>query len=208
MNVRGWRACAAVAVVAAVAAVAPANATTSGPKPQITDPVGDANGVNDQGSGTAYQSVSTPADDAPADITSMLIQSVFKKVKVHGRTRQVWNGFSVTLSLAAAPDSVDYYAVQATVPGACPDGIDFQYSAFTAQPLNDVSCTTGGTGIAINRDLHGHAVVKGHSIVWTVPANALAPRSSLFRFIVLTSPLDGPNIDEAYGPNVIYTVGQ
>src|SRR5579884_650709 len=69
------------ASVGVVATMLPGHAATApAPKPQIVDPAGDANGINDQGLGLANVNVSGPADDANADITSVLFATKFKTV--------------------------------------------------------------------------------------------------------------------------------
>src|SRR5947199_2943631 len=68
----------AVAVVPAHAGSAPAAAVAPA---QITDPSGDANGINDQGAGLGQDgNTATPADDSNADITSVAFATTFKTV--------------------------------------------------------------------------------------------------------------------------------
>ena len=77
------RLAAAAAIGAATLLSLPSQAAT--PKPQLTDPAGDANGVNGQGLVVGFPSASTgPAQMASADIQKVLFQTTFIKKRVNG----------------------------------------------------------------------------------------------------------------------------
>ena len=88
-----------LAAVAAIATVAlPATAAPAKPALHISDPAGDANGVNGQGFGAPVPSMSTsPASVSGADITGIDFRTNFAG---KGKRRHA-DGFSVTLKLAA-----------------------------------------------------------------------------------------------------------
>lgn len=86
------------AAAAALALALPAGAATK-PALHISDPVGDANGVNGQGFGAPVPSRSTaPASVSGADITSIDFRTKFIGT---GQKRRPY-GFDVTLKLAGA----------------------------------------------------------------------------------------------------------
>jgi len=88
--------CAAAA--AAIALGLPAGAAAPKPGLHISDPVGDANGINDQGTGLPVPSASTsPASLSGADITSIDLRTEF----VGKGKRRTTSGFDVTLKLNA-----------------------------------------------------------------------------------------------------------
>src|SRR5690242_15184159 len=93
----------ALAAAAGIGLTALPGQAATAPKPQITDPAGDANSLNGQGIVGGAPSQATPADASGADITSVLFQSTFKAVKKAGKTVQVPTGFTVTMTLSAAP---------------------------------------------------------------------------------------------------------
>ena len=98
------------AAAAVAAAVIPVHAASGAHKPQIVDPAGDANAINDEGIGSPFPNVpstSTPADDSAADIRSVLFQTTFKK---HHK-KKVVTGSTVTLTLSAAPQPQTMYRV-------------------------------------------------------------------------------------------------
>jgi hypothetical protein len=162
------RLCALAAVAGLAVAAFPAHAA-SAPRPQITDPAGDANGINGQSVTNAVPSVSTgPADLASADIRSATFATTFVTKVVKKKKVKVPNGFTLTFVLSAAPTPNIIYRVA----GASADcqSLFFEY---------DTSIGTGGTTIrcaalppAPNVDYPGTATVKGSTIVWTVPNGA------------------------------------
>src|SRR4029077_20985555 len=120
-------------------AMAPAHA--AGPKPQITDPTGDANGINQQFPGLGPEppdEQTAPADGAAADITSVLFETNFVTKKVHGKKVKVANGFTVTMTLAAAPTSDIEYRVSGAA-GDC-SSVFFEYNTAPALGGSDVRC--------------------------------------------------------------------
>jgi len=212
-----------VASVGVVAAVLPSHATTApaAPKAQITDPTGDANGVNDQGAGAATVNVSGPADDANADIASVLFATKFKTVITYKTVKvtvkkkkvikrvpvktQVPDGFTVTLNLAAAPDGNHSYDVEATHP-LCDGTVDFTYSTGLLG-LNEIDCLPSDPTADLVT-FAGDAAVVGNSIVWTVPANAF-PNGSAFTdlYAQTETALLEPLIDVAATDGATYKVG-
>jgi hypothetical protein len=199
---------------AAVPALADGSATPA-PKPQVTDPAGDANGINDQD--TVGQSVSqpTPVDDSAADITSVVFQTTFvtkttttivKKKKVV-KTVKTPNGFTVTLNLSAAPDSNTSYDLRATNPGCKAGYVDFGYSSNAVLGLGDVNCFPNDPTSIASTTYNSSVAVKGSSITWTLPATEF-PVGSVFTGISAetdTAALIGV-IDQAAGTGT-YAVG-
>jgi hypothetical protein len=150
----------------AIAAL-PAHAATA--KPQIVDATGDANGINQQfpGLGPNPPTVSTgPADLASADITTVLFSTNFLSKRVKGKTVKVPNGFTVTLSLAAAPTPNIEYRV-AAAGGDCAD-IFFEYDSSVGTGGSDVRCPAA-LPATTDTDYGIKATVSGTKITWIVP---------------------------------------
>jgi hypothetical protein len=171
-------------------AVLPAHAAT--PKPQITDPSGDQ----------------FPASSAATDITGITLQTVFKKKVVRRVVTLVPTASKVTLSLAAAPDTNTWYMVEYASSGACKD-VSLYYNADPV-PLyaqNRAVCqdTTPGTTI------EGPAgVVKGKTIVWTLPLTAF-PVGTSFSEIggsTTTGAVPSLTLDGTDESSATFTVGQ
>ncbi len=216
-----------VASVGVVATMLPGHAatatTTSGPAAQITDPPGDANGINDQGAGSGQNgNVATPADDSAADITSVVFATKFKvvtatktvtkfvkKKKVTKKvvvTTKVPDGFTVTLNLSATPDGNHSYDVLATH-SLCDGTVDFTYSTGTLG-LNEVDCLPSSPTSTNIATMPGEASVVGKSIVWTIPAGAF-PNGSTFSGLAAETeiaPTLDPVMDEA-SSSATYKVG-
>jgi hypothetical protein len=173
------RVLALAATAGIAAAVVPAHAATA-PKPQLTDPAGDANGINGQPMTVAgpNPNVSTgPASYSSADILSVTFTNNFVTKKVRHKKVRVPVSFTVTLTLASAPTpDHTYYAVTANTK-SCSDGITFEY---TTQPsvfgFDDVSCFDGTN---FNPYPATPAVVKGNTISWTVADSGLPKGSTL-----------------------------
>ena len=164
------------AAAAVAAAVLPAHAGAA--KPQLTDPAGDANGINGQpeniSGGPNPNVVTSPASYSADDIVSVSFVTNFVTKKVKGKTVKTPTSFTATLTLAAAPDpSHNYYAVTATS-ADCPDGINFEYSTEpTPLDFDDVNCfDSSGTG-SFNDYPATPAVVKGNTISWTVSVSGI-----------------------------------
>ena len=166
--------CAALAATTVLAH--PGQAATTGLS--FTDPLGDANGVNDQAFGLPVPSTSTPADLASADITKVAFQTLYNK-----RTRKP-SAIQVTVTLAAAPDKTTDYNINATVPDGCDGGsgtaLNLQYEAAGGlSPSTVVNCNgkaTTGTAIGL-----GPAVVDAakHTITWTVDGTGFKPKGTV-----------------------------
>jgi len=211
------------AAVGVAATMLPSHAATApaAPKAQVTDPAGDANGINDQGAGLANVNVSGPADDANADITSVLFATKYKTVtttktvvKVVKKKRvvtkvtvvtQVPDGFTVTMNLSAAPDGNHTYDVNATHP-TCSGTVDFTYSGGPFG-LNEVDCLDAADPTKITT-LPGEAAVVGNAVVWTIPAGAFAVGSAFGALTAETgAPLAAVLMDQAGDGTATYKVG-
>jgi hypothetical protein len=203
--------CAAAAAGIAVAAT-PGFAAKA-PKPQITDPVGDANAVNGQGVVTGTPEPTTPADVSGADITSVRFQSTYKTKTVHGRTKRIPAGFTLTMTLAAAPTTPNVvYRVSSSAP-ICEE-LFFEYSTSVSNTVGSARCAAAlpqpSGPIPVTK-----VVVKGNSIIWTVPAKSLPAGQTLTsldaqtRVIAETPALTvtAPQYDEA-SSSATYTVGK
>jgi hypothetical protein len=102
----------------------------------------------------------------------------FVTKKVKRKTVKTPVSFTVTLTLAAAPDTRTYYGVTATSP-ACPDGITFGYSTQPIYGADGVDCfVSSGTG-SFNDYPALPAVVKGNTISWTVSDTGIRPGTTL-----------------------------
>jgi hypothetical protein len=199
---------AALTTVACVAGfAAPSVAAT--PRPQVTDPKGDANGLNDQGVGAPVPSASTPVEDSGADILSVLFQSTFT-TKGH---KKVPSGMTITLTLAAPPTPEHIYRVTATAP-SCSGGAQlfFEYTTTVgAASPGGARCpgTVKSTAVPVTS-----VVTKGDSIVWTLPLSvSIAKGEHLTGLgadvrLELTQPgTTIPAIDEASG-SATFIVGK
>ena len=207
---------AVIAAAGAVAAVIPAHAATGAakPTPQVTDPTGDANGLNSQeGLLPANPNQATaPASYTNGDIVSVTFATVFKKV----HRKKVPTGFTATLTLAAPPtDTHVDYNIDADVSG-CDGFVDFDYNIDPTVGANSISCfhatdptdptslTAGATAYAAPP-----AVVSGNSITWTVPLSTFKVGTQFTGLDAqtLVSPTFAPEIDEASSTNT-FTVGK
>lgn len=199
----------ALAAAAGIAVTAlPSHAATAA-KPQITDPAGDANGLNDQGFGVGVPpSTATPTDVSAADITGITLQTTFKIKKVKHKKVRVPSGSTITVKLAAAPDTNTFYAVDFASTGAC-KSISLVYDA-NALPLyqqNRGICEDTTTGSTIGGPV---SKVVGNSIVWALPLSAF-PVKTTFSGIgaqTLTGEVPAVTLDETDSSNVTFTVGK
>jgi len=162
----------------AVAAV-PAHAAKA--KPQITDPAGDANGVNDQGlvTGSPIPSgQSGPADLSQADITAVQFATTFVTKKAHGKTVKVPTGLTVTMTLAAAPTLPNIIYRVAASSTSC----ETLFFEFSTAP-NDSEPGSARCAAALPNPSGPVAVksvaVKGNSITWTVPLTSIPKNTVL-----------------------------
>jgi hypothetical protein len=201
-----------LATAAAVAGIAvaalPGHAATAH-KPQITDPVGDANALNDQGVGAPIPSASTgPADDAAADISSVTFASTFRVKKVKGKTVKVPTGFTATMKLGAAPVPETFYRITAAIP-SCTD-LFIEYGTDVAEGGTNMRCPAlpGATGTDYKLP---DAIVKDSSIIWTIPVSALPAGTTLSTLHAETrfnpAVVTAPAIDEA-SSTATFTVGK
>jgi hypothetical protein len=199
------------AAAAVIATTIPSHAATA--KPQITDPVGDGNAVNDQGLGAPVPSQTTPSEYAGGDIVSVTFQTLFVK----RGTKRVANGFTVTMKLAGPPGPQTDYRITAHTPTCSADvgEVRFQYDSLAAGARGGAQCysTTATTPSPIKTK---SVVVKGSTIIWTLPANAV-PKGTSFadlgastRMVFPGSPSPRsatvPAVDVA-GSSSIYTYG-
>lgn len=198
----------ALAAAAGVAvAVLPAHAAT--PKPQITDPAGDANGVNDQGVGAPIPSKSTaPADDAGADITGVTFTSTFVTKKVRRKIVKTPTGFTVKMALSAAPTPETFYRVVATIPGCTQ--LFIEYGTDVAEGGTAMRCPALPGAKETDYSI-APAVVKKNIITWTVPVSALPAGTTLSALSAQTrfnpALVTAPQIDYASSA-ATFTVGK
>lgn len=162
------RALALAAAAAVIGFTIPSHAAAA--KPQITDPAGDGNAINDQGAGAPVPSATTPTEYAGGDIKSVL----FKTTLVKKGKKKVPNGFTVTMTLGGAPGPQTDYRITAHIPSCDAAGgeVRFQYDTPAAGSVGGAQCysTTATTPMPITTT---SVTVKGSTIVWTLPANAV-----------------------------------
>jgi hypothetical protein len=189
-----------LAVIGGLAVAAlPADAATA--MPQITDPAGDANGVNDQGlvSGGPAIAASGPADLSQADITSVQFATTFVTKTVKGRRSKVATGFTVTMNLAAAPSVPDLFYRVAATSTSC-ETLFFEYS--TAP--NDTEPGSARCAAALPNPSGPIPVksvaVKGNAIIWSVPLTSV-PKNTVL------SGLDAQTRGTAYASTPVFSGG-
>ena len=200
----------ALASAAGVTAALAVPAHAAGPKPQIVDAVGDANGVNQQfpGVGPEPPTVQTaPADVAAADISTVLFATNFVTKKVKGKKVKVPNGFAVTLTLAAAPMPNVEYRVAAAAADCT--SVFFEYDTSVALGSSDVRCP--GATPTTGTDYGVKATVSGTQISWVVP-NGVFHNGTVFSSLnAQTRTVEGlitaPQIDYA-ASTATYTLGK
>jgi hypothetical protein len=154
---------------------------TAAPKPLVlTDPKGDANGINNQGlvSGTPVpDGTATPAAVDATDITGLTVAATGSMAKRKVGKKMVsyfsCTGYTVTLQLAAAPlPTAALYRVQGATP--LHDTFWLEYSeeagatATTTLRYTDAAATLGTSSIAI-----APAKIDGSKIVFTVTGGNL-----------------------------------
>ncbi|MDQ1747843.1 MAG: hypothetical protein QOD07_2106 [Frankiaceae bacterium] len=194
--------------VGVVAAIAPAHA--AGPKPQITDAIGDANGVNQQfpGLGPEPPTVQTaPADLAGADISTVQFVTNFVTKKVKNKKVKVPNGFTVTMTLAAAPMADVEYRVAAAA-GDC-TSVFFEYDTSVGLGGSDVRCPA--TPPASDNNYGVTATASGTKISWVVP-NGVFHNGTVFSSLnaqtrMVVGVVTAPQVDYATS-NATYTLGK
>lgn len=189
-----------VPVLTALATCAALSLPASAAAPQLTDPTGDANGVNSQSIGLPLPSQSAPVGVAAADIVSTAFTTTYKKV---GR-KQVPHGLRIVLTLAAAPQENTVYGVTATVPDGC-DGkggtdLSASYQLIAGVVSGFVNC--GPHGSADTTDIAmGDAVVDAakRTVTWDVYGDTLKPGSVFEEIAADTSVFVVGVFDEAKG---------
>jgi hypothetical protein len=191
-----------------LATVAPAHA--SGPKPQITDETGDANGINSQGFnlGIEPQQRTEPVNVAGADIVSVLFATNFATKKSHGKKVKAPNGFTVTLSLAAAPTTDIVYRVSGAV-AKC-SNVFFEYDTAPGATVTADARCPGPTPLQdTSYDVSGSA--NGQKITWVVPdgvfRNGTVFSSLTAQTRTVAVRVTAPQIDYASSA-ATYTVGK
>jgi hypothetical protein len=197
-----------VAAAGVVATVAPAHA--AGPKPQVVDAIGDANGVNQQipGVGPEPPTVQTaPADLSGADISTVQFVTNFVTKKVKNKKVKVADGFTVTLTLAAAPTPNVEYRVSAAA-GKC-KSVFFEYDTSIALGSSDVRCP--GTTPTDDTDYGVTATASGTKISWVVPGGVFRTGTVFSSLNAQTRMVEGvvtaPQIDFASSA-ATYTLGK
>jgi len=197
------------AAIAGLAVAAAPGFAAKAHKPQIVDPAGDANGINDQGTGASVPSSATPADDSAADMTSVAFASTFKVKKVKGKTVKVPTGFTVTMKLGAAPVPETFYRVTVAVP-SCED-LFLEYGTDVAFGGTAMRCPALPGGDETDYTIPD-AVVKANTIVWTVPVAALPAGTTLSSLHAETrfnpALITAPAIDIADGGAATFTIGK
>lgn len=202
----------AVSAVAGLTVAAfPAHATTAAPTPRPlvnTDPSGDANFVNGQGGFLPVPSRSTPVDETAADITAVTLQNTYVTKKVKKKVVKTLTGFTMTMTLAAAPDQFTYYNVSATIPSCTTGAVQFAFATTPNVGTAGAGCTNGVNINAINGVT---ANASGNKITWTVPlsvAKSGAVISNLSAFTFPNTPvLLIQSIDDAVWSSS-FTVGK
>jgi hypothetical protein len=203
------RLCALAAVGGLAIAAFPAHAATTKVKPQITDPTGDANGINGQSIVNGLPSVGTgPAEFAPADITSVTFASTFTTKKVHKRVIKTPTGFTLTLALAAPPTDPEVeYRVSAAAAGCA--SVFFEYGTDVATKGTDVRCPSSVA--ASTSYTVGPAKVSGNTITWTLSTKAFPVGTTFSSLNAQTrfnpAVLTAPAFDDASSA-ATYTVGK
>jgi hypothetical protein len=191
-----------------LATVVPAHA--SGPKPQITDETGDANGVNSQGLklGIEPQQRTEPVNVPGADITSVLFTTTFVNKKSHGKKVRTPNGFTVTLTLAAAPTTDIEYRVSGAAANC--SSVFFEYNTAPGATVTSDARCPGSTPLQdTNYVVSGSA--NGQKITWVVPdgvfRNGTVFSSLTAQTRTVAVRLTAPQIDYATSA-ATYTVGK
>ena len=204
------------ALSSVVAVAAPGLAAPAGPKPQVTDPVGDANAINGQGivGSPVPNDVVTPADLSGADIVWALFQTAFTKVGRH----EIPVGFTVKLHLAAAPLPNVVYRITVSLPSC--SGLRFEYEQLAGTaPTGDVNCFLLPPATSTVYTIPP-VTVSGGTITWTVPLKAVAPDLKVGNIMsaidvstraLITAPgapvgVTAPQIDEATTA-AVYRIG-
>jgi len=199
----------AAAAVAGIAVAATPGFAAKAPKPQIMDPAGDANGVNDQGTGGQVPSTTTPADDSAADITSVTFASTFKIKKVKGKKVKVPTGFTATMKLGAAPVPETFYRITTSIPSC--DSLFIEYGTDVATGGTAMRCPALPGGDETDYTIP-NAVVKANTIVWTVPVAALSAGTTLSALHAETRAnpaiITAPAIDISDGGTATFTIGK
>lgn len=191
-----------------LATVAPAHA--SGPKPQITDKTGDANGINSQGFnvGIEPQEQTEPVNVPGADITSVLFATSFATKKSHGKKVRTPNGFTVTLTLAAAPTTDIEYRVSGAAANC--SSVFFEYNtAPDAMVQSDARCP--GTTPLQDTSYAVSGSASGQKITWVVPEGVFRTGTVFSSLTAQTRTVavrvTAPQIDYATS-GATYTVGK
>jgi hypothetical protein len=187
-------------------AVLPAHAAA--PKPQITDPAGDANGFNDQGVGAPVPSQSSPADYSGGDITGVTFASTFVTKKGRRRLVKTPTGFTVTMALGGAPGPETFYRVVATIPGC--DTLFIEYGTDAAEGGTAMRCPALPGAQATDYTI-APAAVKDSTITWTIPISVLPAGTTLTQLNAQTrlnpAVVTAPQIDYASSA-ATFTVGR
>jgi hypothetical protein len=201
----------AAAIGAAVLLSLPSNA--AGSKPQLTDPAGDANGINGQGVVIGLPNPSTgPAQLASADITSVRFATKFVTKRVNGVLKKVATGFTVTMALGAAPLPETFYRITTTASGC--GSLWFEYGTDVTQGGTTVRCLTDDISPTAEDDVYKvpEATVKGSSIIWKIAKSQIPVGTTLSTLHAETrlnpAVITTPVIDETGLTKATYTVGK
>jgi hypothetical protein len=172
-----------LAVAAALALATPPLAHAAPPPtPQVVDPAGDANFLNSQGLPLipAVPSTSTPADVSGADIQSVLFQTygttTTKKVRGKKVTTFTPKGFTVTLTLGAAPSPGIIYRVRAATSFCSTFWFEYRNFVDGAKPVLRHNCNPAAGTTDVLPPTADHDVkvaLSGSTIVFDLPMTAL-----------------------------------
>lgn len=168
----------------AVTAVFPAMSQAAAPAAgfstvTITDPTGDANGLNGEGFASA-PSVSTPADDAAGDIVSISWTTNGTVKTVGKKTVRSATGLQVTMKLSAKPQTNTIYRVTTATADCTTFWLTYSTAAdgpaVAAFQDNCPGFTAAGPTSTSEVIPLTTFKIDGTSITWTVPASVL-PKS-------------------------------
>lgn len=192
---------AALAAAAACVAIAahPAGAATK-PGLHITDPVGDANGVNSQGFGAPVPSHSTsPASVAGADVTKLDLVTHFVGT---GKKRKA-QGFDVVLKLAGALQQGTIVTVTMDSSAPCGDSSTIQLGYGTSS----LAVCQGAAGSTTTTTIGSYDISADRTtITWSIDP-VFKPGTKLSNIYAFTSVFVLGVFDEASSP-AVFTYGK
>ena len=157
----------------------------------ITDPKGD----------------STPGGPA-TDITTLALQTVFKKKVTNGTVRLVPKASKVTLTLAGPVDDNTFYSIDFTSTGSCKTvALVYDNNALPLYHQNRAICDDNTPGETIDGPA---GIPAGSKLVWKLPLSAFPVGTTFSQISATTLPGQVPafGYDGTDDSPVTYTVGQ